>query len=79
MELKPSMGKSCFPSVPLLPSYQLTPYYRSLSPCPAGHYSTIVTICDIATVVATVCPKGDDKSKLPCVSFIIILTGLCLD
>ena len=24
----------------------------------------------------TVCPKGDDKSKLPCVSFIIMLTGI---
>ena len=27
----------------------------------------------------TACPKGDDKSKLPFVSLISILTGLCLD
>ena len=29
--------------------------------------------------VCTVRLKGDDKSKLPCASFIFILTGLCLD
>ena len=71
--------KSCFSGVFLLfkASVRSRPPWQHL--VPVVFVAHIINLNYFPFPLTTVCPKGDDKSKLPCVSFITILTGLCLD